>query len=44
MKHSCKYHPGEQATWYCPVDGIHFSPASHAALGQAIAAEIGKLA
>lgn len=24
MKHSCKYHPGEQATWYCQVDGIHF--------------------
>lgn len=24
MKHSCKYHPGEQATWYCRVDGIHF--------------------
>ena len=27
-----------------PVDGIHFDPAAHAALGKAIAAEIGKLA
>lgn len=24
MKHTCKYHPGESATWYCPDDGIHF--------------------
>ena len=24
MKHTCKYHPGETATWYCPTDGIHF--------------------
>ncbi len=24
MKHTCKYHPGERATWYCPGDGIHF--------------------
>jgi lysophospholipase L1-like esterase len=27
-----------------PVDGIHLDPEAHAALGQAIAAEIGKLA
>ncbi len=27
-----------------PVDGIHFDPQAHAALGKAIAAEIGKLA
>ena len=24
MKQTCKYHPGEKATWYCPADGIHF--------------------
>jgi|GEM_PF-440245 len=24
MKHTCKYHPGESATWYCPGDGMHF--------------------
>jgi lysophospholipase L1-like esterase len=27
-----------------PVDGIHFDPEAHAALGKAVAAEIGKLA
>lgn len=24
MKEPCKYHPGEQAVWFCPHDGIHF--------------------
>ena len=24
MKHTCKYHPGVQASWYCPDDGVHF--------------------
>lgn len=24
MKHTCKYHPAEQASWHCPEDGIHF--------------------
>lgn len=24
MKHTCKYHPVEGASWYCSEDGIHF--------------------
>jgi tetratricopeptide (TPR) repeat protein len=24
MKHTCKYHPVESASWYCSEDGIHF--------------------
>lgn len=40
MKEPCKYHPGEQAVWYCPRDGIHFCSACVAEKQSATADEL----